>query len=136
MIRVFIPRNLIGEPGFTQFVRRCQDMKTRNDTPRNTKFTAFESPAGLCVPSLPDIDELTTPPQLVDGPRAFNFFEPGHPIAAGFKETSNQFEIDLRPKASARRLSLTRKSDRLEESIYWLLSAAVLIYLLLGIIGS
>jgi hypothetical protein len=110
-------------------------MKTPNDNPRNTKSTAFESTAGLCVPSLTDI-ELTTPPQLVGGTRACNFFEPGHPIAAGFKETGNQFEIDLRPKASARRRSLTTKSDRLEESIYWLLSAAVLIYLLLGILGS
>ena len=110
-------------------------MKTPKDTPRNTKSTAFESPAGLCVPSLPEI-ELAAPPQLVGGTRAFNFFEPGHPIAAALKETSNQFEIDLRPKVSARRRFLTKKSDRLEESIYWLLSAAVLIYLLLGIIGS
>ena len=110
-------------------------MKTLNDNPRDTKSTAFESPAGLCVPSLPDI-ELTTPSELAGGTRAFNFFEPGHPIAAGFKETRNQFEIDLRPRVSARRRFLTKKSDRLEESIYWLLSAAVLIYLLLGIIGS
>jgi hypothetical protein len=109
-------------------------MKTPNDTPRTTKSTAFESPAGLCVPSLPDI-ELTTPPQLVGGTRAFNFFEAGHPIAGRFEETSKQFEIDRRPKVSARRRFLTRKSDRFEESIYWLLSAAVLIYLLLGIIG-
>jgi hypothetical protein len=110
-------------------------MKTPNDTLRNTKSIAFESPAGLGVPSLPDI-ELTTPPQSVGGAGAFNFFEPGHPIAGRFEETGNQFAIDLRSKVSTRRRSLTKKSDRLEESIYWLLSAAVLIYLLLGIIGS
>jgi hypothetical protein len=111
-------------------------MKTRNDTPRNTKFTALESPAGFGVPSLPDVDELTVPPQLVGGPRGVDFFEAGHRIAARFKETSNQFEIDLRAKVSARRLFLTKRVDRLEESLYWLLSAAIVIYLLLGIIGS
>ncbi|MEA3206033.1 MAG: hypothetical protein QOG92_1719 [Verrucomicrobiota bacterium] len=110
-------------------------MKTPNDIPRDTKSTGFESPAGLGVSSLPDI-ELTTPSELAGGTRAFNFFEAGHPIAGRFEQTSRQFEIDRRPRVSARRRFLTKKSDRLEESIYWLLSAAVLIYLLLGIIGS
>ena len=110
-------------------------MKTPNAIPRDTKSTGFESPAGLGVPSLPDI-ELTTPSELAGGTRAFNFFEAAHPLAGRFEETSKQFEIDRRSRVSARRRFLTKKSDRLEESIYWLLSAAVLIYLLLGIIGS
>jgi hypothetical protein len=47
-----------------------------------------------------------------------------------------KLEIDRRAsKVAARRPLLTKRLDRLEESLYWLLSAAMLVYLLLGIIG-
>jgi hypothetical protein len=44
-----------------------------------------------------------------------------------------KLEIDRRASQVATRRPLLTK--RLEESLYWLLSAATLVYLLLGIIG-
>ena len=56
--------------------------------------------------------------------------------AAEFEGSSQEFEVNRSAKeAAARRLTAVARMDRFEESAYWLLSAATLVYLLLGIIS-
>jgi hypothetical protein len=56
--------------------------------------------------------------------------------AAEFEGSSQEFEVNRSAKeAAARRLTAVARMDRFEESAYWLLAAATLIYLLLGIIS-
>jgi hypothetical protein len=65
-----------------------------------------------------------------------DFFETGDRLAEGFKESARAFEIDRRSsEVATRRLPGVKRVGRLEESLYWLFSAAVLGYLLLEIIG-
>ena len=57
-------------------------------------------------------------------------------LSAEFEATSNEFQIERRTgKVGARRLPSVGWIDRLEDSLYWLLSTATLLYLVLGIIG-
>ena len=65
-----------------------------------------------------------------------DFFETSDRLAEGFKESGREFEMDRRTsEVAARRLPEVKRVGRLEESVYWLFSAAVLGYLLLEIIG-
>jgi hypothetical protein len=65
-----------------------------------------------------------------------DFFETSDRLAEGFKESGREFEMDRRTsEVAARRLPGVKRVGRLEESLYWLSSAAVLGYLLLEIIG-
>ena len=53
-----------------------------------------------------------------------------------FAESSKEFPMNRQgSEVAAYRRPSVKRVDRLEESLYWLLSAATLIYLLLGIIG-
>jgi hypothetical protein len=54
----------------------------------------------------------------------------------GFEDGGKEFEINRRAsKVGARRSPGVERVSRLEESLYWLFSAAMLSYLLLQIIG-
>lgn len=65
-----------------------------------------------------------------------DFFETRDRLSAEFAETRTGFEVKRKVrKVGARRIPSVGRIDRLEESFYWLLSAATLDYLVLGIIG-
>jgi hypothetical protein len=87
-------------------------METPKDIQQQIKLTQQKLQAAVDAPSAPRI-------------------EAPNPLPAGFKECRKKIEID---RKASRPLS-SRRVDRFEESLYWLLSAATLIYLLLGIIG-
>ncbi len=65
-----------------------------------------------------------------------DFFEARDRLSAEFAETGKCFEMKRKVrKVAARRIPSVERIDRLEESLYWLLSAATLGYLVLAIIG-
>jgi hypothetical protein len=108
-------------------------METPKDIQQQIKLTQQKLQAAVDAPSAPRIDEVTTPSQVTLAPSmcVIDSFEAPNPLPAGFKECRKKIEID---RKASRPLS-SRRVDRFEESLYWLLSAATLIYLLLGIIG-
>jgi hypothetical protein len=66
-----------------------------------------------------------------------DFFAARDWLQAGFSESSQKFRIHREADNLAiYRLPAVRQGDRLEESLYWLLSAAMIIYFFLGIIGG
>ena len=67
---------------------------------------------------------------------AIDFFEERNRLSAGFEASSEEFEISRKAgNVAARRIPSVGRFDRFEESLYWLLSAATLIYLVLELIG-
>jgi len=65
-----------------------------------------------------------------------DFFEARDRLSAEFAETRKGFDIKRKVrKVGVHRILSVGRIDRLEESLYWLLSAATLGYLVLGIIG-
>ena len=65
-----------------------------------------------------------------------DFFEARDRLSAGFESSSEEFEIKRKAgNVAARQIPSVGRFDRLEESLYWLLSAATLIYLVLAVIG-
>ena len=65
-----------------------------------------------------------------------DFFETRDRLAEGFEESGKVFAINRKAsELAARRLPGIKRVGRLEESLYWLFSAAILGYLLLEIIG-
>jgi hypothetical protein len=113
-------------------------METPKYIQQQIKLTQRKSQAAVGAPSAPRIDEVTTPSKVTLAPSmcVIDFFEAGKRLPAGFKECGKKVEIDRKAsKVAARRPLSSRRVDRLEESLYWLLSAAALVYLLLGIIG-
>jgi hypothetical protein len=61
---------------------------------------------------------------------------PGAAPGPRIDEATTEFEINKARKAAADRLRSAQRVARLEESLYWLLSAATLVYLLFQIIGA
>jgi hypothetical protein len=100
-----------------------------------TKFTERELQVASGDPAAPGIDDGTTLLKVTGGPSAcvINFFEARDRLQAGLGESSKEFEINRNASKVANRLPSVGRGDRLEESIYWLLSAATLVYLFLGI---
>ena len=88
--------------------------------------------------AVPSVDHH---PNLNEGPPTssvcdIDFFKARDRLSARFEETSKEFEIKWKiRKVAACRMPSVRQIDRLEESLYWLLSAATLVYLVLWIIG-
>jgi hypothetical protein len=102
------------------------------------KFTQRELQAPPAARPAPGIDDATTPSKVIRAPSAcvIDFFEPRDRLPAGFEESSNGFEIKrMASKVTNRRISSIGRIDRIEESLYWLLSAATIVYLFLGLIG-
>jgi hypothetical protein len=60
---------------------------------------------------------------------------PGVPVAPCDDEAATLSRVGATSKVVFDRLRSIERVNRLEESLYWLLSAATLIYLLVGIIG-
>jgi hypothetical protein len=88
---------------------------------QNLKFTQQELPA-------------TAP----DAPSAcvIDFFETRDRLSAECVGASKELAIEQEiRKAAARRERSVGRADLLEESLYWLISTAVIAYLVLGILG-
>ena len=67
---------------------------------------------------------------------AIDFLEARDRLSAEFAETGKRFEMKRKVrKVTARRILSAGRINRLEEALYWLLPAATLGYLVLGIIG-
>ena len=84
------------------------------------------------------IEESTTLLEATRPPSAgvIDFFEARDRLKPGLEEAGQQLEIKLKSrKLALHRLPSIRRADRLEESVYWMLSAVMVVYLLLGIIG-
>ncbi len=101
------------------------------------KFLQQELPATPAPRSAPGIDEAATLLTVIRAPSAcaIDFFEARNSLTTGFEEGSKEFEKRKASKVAARRTPSLGRIDRLEESLYWLLSAATLVYLFLGLIG-
>jgi hypothetical protein len=99
------------------------------------KFTQRELQVASGDPAAPRIDDATTLLKLTGVPTAcvIDFFEARDRLRAGFEVSSKEFEVNWRASKVANRLPSVERVDRLEELIYWLLSAATLVYLLLGV---
>lgn len=68
--------------------------------------------------------------------RPIGFFEAYERIPYGFEKGGHEHTIIRKGgETTFRRLPAVRRIDRLEESIYWLLSAVTLTYLLLELMG-
>ena len=101
------------------------------------KFTQRELQVASGDPAAPGIDDATTLLKVTGARSAcvIDFFEARDRLGVGFEVSSKDFEVNWRPGKVANRLPTVERVDRLEESIYWLLSAATLVYLLLGVTG-
>jgi hypothetical protein len=87
------------------------------------------------VPSVDHHSDLNEVPPTSSA-SDIDFFKARDRLSARFEETSQECEIKRKiRKVAARRMPPVRRIDRLEESLYWLLWAATLVYLLLWIIG-
>jgi hypothetical protein len=102
------------------------------------RFTPRELQVAPGAPPAPRIDEATTALEVTHAPSAcaLGFFEALDRLPPGFEEGSIEFEINKARKVAAHRLHSAQRVNRLEESLYWLLSAATLVYLLFRIIGA
>ena len=125
----------IGGAGSTQLVTWKQDtMETPDYLQEEMKFAERELPAAPGATPPPRTNEATTPSKLIGAP--FDLFEGVDRLPGGFEGSGQEFEVNRSAKeAAARRLTAVARMDRFEESAYWLLSAATLVYLLLGIIS-
>jgi hypothetical protein len=111
-------------------------METPDYLQEEIKFAQRAAPGAS--PS-PRTDEATTPSKLIRTPsvRPVDLFEGWDRLPGGFEGSRGEFEVNRSDKeAAARRLTAIARMDRFEESAYWLLSAATLVYLLLGIISA
>jgi hypothetical protein len=105
---------------------------------QNIESTQREWQAAPAPRSAPGIDEAAALSTVIRAPSAcvVDFFEARNRLPAGFEASSEEFEIKRKAgNFAARRIPSVGRFDRLEESLYWLLSAATLIYLVLEIIG-
>jgi hypothetical protein len=84
------------------------------------------------------IEEITTLLEATRPPSAgvIDFFEARDRLKPGLEEGGQQLQIKLKSqKLALHRLPSIKRADRLEESVYWVLSAVMVIYFLLWIIG-
>jgi hypothetical protein len=114
-------------------------MGTQKYIQQEMKFTQRELEAAPGAPTAPRIDGATTLSNVTCAPSVcvvIDFFDARDRLRAGFEESSKEFEINRKASnVAAHRLPSAERVDRLEELLYWLLSAATLVYLLLCIAG-
>jgi hypothetical protein len=125
---------------FIQSVIRKQGaMGKPKDIQEAMKLTERELENLPGAPAVQRIDEATTllTSACVPSVCVIDFFAARDWLQAGFEETGQKLKIH--PEAdnlAVYRLPSVGRTDRLEESLYWLLSASTIIYFLLGIIGG
>jgi hypothetical protein len=105
---------------------------------QNMEFRQRELPAEPAARSAPGIDEAAALSTVIRAPSVcvIDFFEAHHRLPAGFEVSSKELEMKRKAgNVAARRIPSIGRIDRLEESLYWLLSAPTLVYLILAIIG-
>jgi hypothetical protein len=113
-------------------------MRTPNDVQREMRSTRRELPAAPAGLAEHPGDEGTTLSEMTgDSPVwVIDFLETRDRLMKGFEDSSKEFGINGRAsKIAGRRLPPVKRGDRLQESLYWLFTAALLGYLLLEIIG-
>jgi hypothetical protein len=113
-------------------------MVTQKYIRQNRKLAGQESPAESAARSATQINETIEISNLnrVQSECVIDSLEAHDRPLAGFEESSKTFEIyGSAGKVSASLLPSVRRIDPFEESLYWLLSAAVLSYLLFVIIS-
>jgi hypothetical protein len=84
------------------------------------------------------IDEAATLLEVTRTPAAgvIDFFEARDRLTTGLEESNQSFEINRKAgKVAIHRLPSIERVDRFEESVYWVLSAAMLVYLFFGVVG-
>jgi hypothetical protein len=83
-------------------------------------------------PGTPRVDDAKTLSNMIHAPSAciIDFFEARDRLSGGFEGGDKEFTKSR--KVRALRL---RSIERLEESVYWLLTAATFVYLLIEILG-
>ena len=83
--------------------------------------------------------EETTKLLQATGPSSgcvIDFFEARDRLKPGLDECGHQFKMTGKSqKLALHRLPSIKRADRLEESVYWVLSAVMVVYLLFGILG-
>jgi hypothetical protein len=101
---------------------------------QDRKFARRESQAASAAQSAAHINEtIEISNRSACG---IDFIESPDRLPAGYEESSKAFEINRKAdKVSASRTSSIGRIDRFEESLYWFLSAATLIYLLFEIVS-
>jgi hypothetical protein len=104
---------------------------------QNMEFTQREWQAAPAPRSAPGFDEAAALSTVIRAPSCvIDFFEARDRLSAGFESSSEEFEIKRKAaNVAARQIPSVGRFDRFEESLYWLLSAATLIYLVLAVIG-
>jgi hypothetical protein len=113
-------------------------MGTPKYAQEETDLTPRETPTAPGASPGQQFDEDKTLSRMTRGSSVWgiDFIETGDRLAEEFEESGREFEINRRAsEVAARRLPGVKRVGRLEESLYWLCSAAVLGYLLLEIIG-
>jgi hypothetical protein len=121
-------------------IRRHCAMGTPNDIQEPMKLKLRELPSLPPAPAMQRMDDASAFSKvLTRAPSGcvIDFFAARDWLQTGFAEGGPRIEIHQKPdELAAQRLPSVERVDRLEESLYWLLSAATLIYFLFGIIGS
>jgi hypothetical protein len=114
-------------------------MGIEKDIQEAKKLTEQELKGLPGAPGVHRIEEARTLVAMTRTPSlcVIDFFAARDWLQAGLGESSQKFRIHREVNNLATcRLPAVRQVDRLEESLYWLLSAAMIIYFLLGIIGG
>jgi hypothetical protein len=113
-------------------------METPKYAQPETKFTPREMPIASGAPPEQRFVEERTLSRMTRHSTVWviDLFEMGDRAAEVFEESGKKFVLNRRAsKVAAGRRPGANRVGRLEESLYWLFSAAVLGYLLLEIIG-
>jgi hypothetical protein len=102
------------------------------------KFTPREFQTGptnqsaVCVSGAATLSNLPGPISA----NVIDFFDGRQRLSAGFKESRKEFETSRKTgRPATRKILSVWEGNRLEESVYWLLSATTVAYLILAIIG-
>ncbi len=110
-------------------------MQTQEYVEPAKKLTNRDLPAAIgAAPHLSEAHASKAP--LSPSGCVINFSQATDRVLPKSQDSSNEIEMDLQTnKAIGHQLPAVRRIDYLEESLYWLVSGATLVYLVLAIIG-
>jgi hypothetical protein len=89
-------------------------------------------------PGTPRVDDAKTPLNMIRAPSAciIDFFEARDRLSGGFEGGDKEFTKSRKVRnVRALRLPSVERLECLEESVYWLLTASAVVYLLIEILG-